>query len=177
MPNESVPRPNDLVELGTVRGAYGLRGWARIAPFSVDAEVLRKTRNWWLLRAGVAQKLNLTAVRPHGALLVAKWDGVDTPEAAEALKRAAIAVARSDFPALPAGEFYWVDLIGARVVNRSGVELGKVGGLRSNGAQDLLEVLGPGESGTSLLVPMIDRYVDRIDVEQKLVTVDWEMDW
>ncbi len=167
-------QPSNLVELGAVRGAYGVKGWVRIAPFNADADVLRATRNWWLLREGVPQRLAVTAVRRHGTLLLAKWEGCDSPEAADALKGAMIAVAREDFPALAPGQYYWIDLIDARVVNRRGVELGEVRGLRSNGAQDLLEV---GGAGSTVLVPLVDAYVDRIDPAQHRIEVDWEADW
>lgn len=165
---------SELIELGAVRGAYGVKGWVRIEPFAADADVLRATRNWWLLRGDVRQALAVTAVRRHGALLLAKWEGCETPEAADALKGATIAVSRADFPAPAAGQHYWVDLIGARVVNRRGVELGRVVGLRNNGAQDLLEV-GAGQA--TLLVPMVESYVDRVDVAAHVVEVDWEADW
>jgi 16S rRNA processing protein RimM len=163
-----------LVELGVVRGAYGVKGWVRVAPYDAEAEVLLATRNWWLKRAGVTQRLAVTAVRRHAALLLAKWEGCETPEAADALKGAQIAVRREDFPALAPGRYYWVDLIGARVVNRRGVELGEVQGLRSNGAQDLLEV---GGADSTFLVPLVDAYVDRIDPAQRRIEVDWEAEW
>jgi 16S rRNA processing protein RimM len=173
MPQQDSPR-SALVELGAVRGAYGVKGWVKIAPFDADAEVLRATRNWWLLRDGARERLAVTAVRRHAALLLAKWEGCDSPEAADAMRGATIAVARDQFPALAPGRYYWVDLIGARVVNRRGVELGEVQGLRSNGAQDLLEVRG---AGSTLLVPMVDAYVDRIDPARRRIEVDWEADW
>ena len=44
--------PVDLIELGAVRGAYGIRGWARIAPHSIDGGVLEAVREWWILGDG-----------------------------------------------------------------------------------------------------------------------------
>jgi 16S rRNA processing protein RimM len=167
--------PGDLVELGVVRGAYGVKGWAHVAPHDADAPVLRSARKWWLMVGDTASSLEVTAVRRHGGGIVAKWAGCDTPEAAEAHRGARIAVARSHFPAPAAGEFYWIDLIGARVVNRSGAELGTVNGLRNNGAQDMLEVVAA--EGPELLIPLVDAYVDEIDTRAGLVRVDWERDW
>jgi ribosomal 30S subunit maturation factor RimM len=54
-------------------------------------------------------------------------------------------------------------------------ELGEVRGLRSNGAQDLLEVGGAG--GSTLLVPLVAAYVDHIDLARRRIEVDWETDW
>lgn len=186
------PVPGDLVELGAVRGAYGLQGWAHIQPYSADAAVLRAVRRWWLQApergtgadAPATQALAVSGLRMHGAGLVAKWYGCDDPEAAQAFKGWRVAVARSQFPPLPQGQYYWVDLIGMRVVNRAGEDLGEVRDLRSNGAHDILEVApaaGTGAAGspdgTARLIPMVDAYLDAVDVDQRRIRVDWAADW
>lgn len=166
--------PADLVELGVARGAYGVKGWIRVAPHDADAQVLRGSRRWWVRRGDETVAMDVLAVRRHGGGLVAKWAGCDSPEAAEAYRGARLAVGRSDFPPVRPGEFYWVDLVGARVVNRAGVELGRVTGLRNNGAQDLLEVTG--EQG-GILVPLVETYVDAVDTAGREIRVDWQWDW
>lgn len=167
--------PADLVELGTVRGAYGLRGWVRVVPLAGEGEVLRSVRGWWLLGARhPARRLSVTACRRHGSALVARCDGIATPEAADRLKGHRVAVARSDFPPAGEGQVYWVDLIGARVVNRQGDELGVVSAIRNHGAQDLLEVRA---QGAVRLVPIVASYVDEVDVPSRLIRVDWHADW
>ena len=176
--------PGDLVALGALRGAYGLQGWSHVQPFSADAAVLRAVRRWWLQppepRAGSvdfpARPLSVTGVRTQGSALVAKWQGCDDPESAQALKGCRVAVARGDFPELPAGEFYWVDLIGMRVINRAGEDLGAVRDLRSNGAHDILEVAPPGP-GAVRLIPMVAAYLDAVQVDQRCIRVDWAKDW
>jgi 16S rRNA processing protein RimM len=166
--------PADLVALGVVRGAYGVKGWVRIQPYGTDT-TLQATRSWWLQQPhGQAQRLAVSEVKRHSGTVLAKWVGCESPELADALKGATVAVPRSEFPPLPEGEVYWVDLIGARVINRNGAELGTVTALSNNGAQDLLEVTGG--SGT-LLVPMVPSYVESVDVAAHEVRVDWEADW
>jgi 16S rRNA processing protein RimM len=159
-----------------VRGAYGVRGWVRVAPHSPLAEVLRSTRRWWLLGPGPTRELRVVAVRRQGSALVAKWDGFDTPEAAEALKGAPIAVARGDFPPLSGQEYYWVDLIGLQVLNRGNRKLGVVKGLRSSAAHDLLEI-EPTSQGAEILVPLVGDFVDGIDLENGTIRVNWEPEW
>jgi 16S rRNA processing protein RimM len=165
-----------LIELGRVRGAYGVRGWVKIAPHSPSAEVLKSTRRWWLLEGAGARELQVSAVRAHAALLVAKWEGCDTPEAADALKGAALAVARRDFPALAGQEYYWVDLIGLQVINRHQQRLGVVKGLRSSAAHDLLEI-EPSPNGKQMLVPVVADFIDGIDLAAGTIRVNWEPEW
>lgn len=176
--------PADLVEVGFLRGAYGLQGWVHVQPHSGDAQVLRGARQWWLRRPAregdsggnaPAVPLAITGVRTQGAALVAKWQGCDDPESAQALKGCGIAVSRASFPPLPQGQYYWIDLFGARVVNRGGAELGVVAGLRNNGAHDLLEVNAV--AGAMFLIPMVPAYVDAVDLPARQVQVDWEADW
>jgi 16S rRNA processing protein RimM len=156
-----------------LRGAYGVKGWSRVQPYSDRADALRASRNWWLLDAP-AVRLEVTGVRRHGTALVAKWRGCDTPEDADRRRGLPVGVPRAEFPPLDEGEAYWVDLIGARVVNRSGIELGTVTALLSSGAQDLLQVRR-GEK--VLLVPMVERHVDQVNLAGREIRVDWELEW
>jgi len=165
--------PADLIELGVLRGAYGVKGWARVQPHSAQASVLRACRLWWLL-GEPARPVQVMGVRRHGAILVAKLQGCETPEQANQLRGVRVGVSRAEFPPADNGEVYWVDLFGARVVNRSGVELGTVSDVLSSGEQELLEVR---HGERVLLVPLVERHVDQVDLTQRLVRVDWEADW
>ncbi len=159
--------------MGVLRGAYGVKGWTHVQPYSVQADALRASRHWWLLGER-PMCIEVTAVRRHGAALVAKWRGCETPEQAERLRGASIAVSRAAFPPTADGEVYWVDLIGARVVNRRGFELGVVGEVLSSGAQELLQVRRDKEV---VLVPLVDRHIDEIDLARREIRVDWEPEW
>jgi 16S rRNA processing protein RimM len=164
----------DIVPLGVIRGAWGVRGWVRIAPYSAEGEVLQKATRWWLLGRNGPRLLSIRAVRRRGATLMAQWEGLESKEDADALKGAEVAVARSEFPVLPGGEHYLVDLIGNRVVNREGVQLGLVVGLREAGPARWLEV----DDGHQVhLIPLAEQYLDAIDVEAQVVRVDWQEQW
>ena len=157
-----------------MRGAYGVKGWARIQPYDAEATVLRSSKCWWLRDKGRVCALEITATRRHSGLLLVKWQGWDVPEAVDAVRGAVVSVPRSEFPPLPDGEYYWSDLIGAQVINREGVQLGVVRALANNGAHDLLQVEG---GSTTMLVPLVPAYVDEVDVAARVIRVDWQADW
>jgi 16S rRNA processing protein RimM len=170
--------PADLIELGAVRGAYGIRGWARIAPHAADGGVLEAIDEWWLLQDGDRRRVALEACRRHGASILAKWPGCETKEAADALRGAKVAVARERFPPLPEGEHYLSDLLGSRVVNRAGEKLGEVSGLRANEVAGVLrQWLEVTDAGQTHLIPLVEPYVDEVDAAGRLVRVDWQRDW
>ncbi len=174
--------PDDLVALGVVRGAYGLKGWVRVTPFAVEGSVLEAVRHWWLLGDTGPRRVTLQDVKRHAESILAKWEGSDSKEAADALKGGVVAIARSDFPALAEGEHYLGDVVGYRVFNREGCELGRVAGVRSGTSTQWLEVEADaghaGEKrGSSLLIPLVDQYVEAIEPAARMIKVDWQSDW
>ena len=85
-----------------------------------------------------------------------------------------IYVLRSALPPPKAGEFYWIDLEGFRVVNLEGVDFGTVSHLFSTGANDVLSVRGDRER----MVPFVEPdFVKSIDFDGGLITVDWDPDF
>ena len=112
-----------------------------------------------------------------GALLVA-LDGIETREAALALKGSGIGVPRTALPNAPPGEFYWDDLTGFAVVNRVGIVLGEVCGMTEHGAHPLLRVARPpGSPGPERLIPYVSAIIDRVDMGAGRIDVDWGEDY
>ena len=171
--------PADLVDLGTVRGAYGVKGWARLALPGSDGTVLQQATTWWLRSDSGAVTVEPQGFRRHSAAWLAKWAGCETPEQAESLKGATLAVPRSAFPPAEDGQWYWLDLLGSTVVNRHAEVLGVVAGMRENAGGQWLEVQGKVGEGASdvLLIPMVAQYVESVDVAGRRVQVDWARDW
>jgi 16S rRNA processing protein RimM len=125
--------------------------------------------------------LRVTEAKNHGELVVAQVQDVGDRAAAEALRGARIFVGRSSFPTAGPDEFYWVDLLGLSVVNREGQLLGSVTGLIDTGPHSVLRVK-PSEAMESnaeaeRLIPFVAAYVDAVSLEQRLVTVDWGLDF
>jgi 16S rRNA processing protein RimM len=82
-------------------------------------------------------------------------------------------VARSALPDAQDGRYYLADLVGLDVVNGEGVRLGVVRRWFSNGPQDLMEVAGE----KTHLVPWVPAVVKRVDLDAKLIEVEWGADW
>ena len=64
-------------------------------------------------------------------------------------------------------------LIGLTVVNREGIELGKVDSLMESGANDLLVVKGKREH----LIPFVAAFVGKVDLAGRTIEVDWGEDY
>lgn len=167
--------PPDLVELGAVSGAYGVKGWVRIALFGSEGSVLLGSEDWWLMQDGGSSRVTPQARRRYGKSLLAKWPGCESREAADQLRGAVVAVPRGEFPPVSEGSFYWVDLLGCRVLNRGGDDLGQVFGLRENAGGQWLEVKD--DAAGVLLIPLVEQFVEMVDPAARVIRVDWERDW
>ena len=183
--------PDDLTQVGYVSGAYGVTGSIRVTPFSTDAQALLNVKTWWLDKPGLHAVVVRTA-KLHGGDVVTQLVGVVGRDASEALKGAAVSIPRSQFPELPADEFYWSDLIGLDVVNVQGDALGRVTDMMDNGAQSILRIApiatadvadvadvanAAGATVPERLIPYVDQFIKQVDLAAKKITVDWGLDY
>jgi len=186
--SESTRIPLDLVAVGHITGAFGVQGWVKIHPYSVEADALLHAKTWWLGKSELRSELptdlhdveKLEAKR-HGEDVVARLMGIVGRDAAQALKGSVVQIQRSHFPPLSTNEFYWLDLIGLSVNNLQGEYLGEVVDLIDNGAHPILKVVGKVDEQVNAereyLIPFVERFVPKVDQQGKKITVDWGLDY
>ena len=173
--------PADAVVLGKVTGAWGVRGWIRVAPFNDPHDsILRGQQRWWLRGRDGCRELEIEQARVHGDALVAKAAGLDDREQAQSLKGCEVMVSRAAFPEANAGEVYWIDLIGCAVRNPAGETLGIVAAVDEFGAHPVLRVETAGADdapGASRLIPFVPQVILEIDLPGRVLRVDWGPDY
>jgi 16S rRNA processing protein RimM len=178
--------PDDAVEVGAIVDAYGLKGWVKVAAHA-DAgqggDALLTAKRWWLMKGRERSSMPALQAKTHSDSIVAHLGGCADRDTALAMRGTRIYICRSDFPALEADEFYWVDLLGLDVVNLTGVTLGKVADMIDNGAHSVLRIEYPasGKDGKPVtgerLIPFVGVYVKTVDQAAKQIVVDWEADY
>lgn len=192
-PFAAAPLPDDAIELGRVLDAWGIKGWVRIQPHSADTQALFASDTWFLQppEARFARgfdafsdtvRVAVVKIKAHGDGVVARFDGMDSRNAAEALKGVRIYLPRSAFPATPEGEHYWVDLIGLAVFNRQGLPMGVVRDLMPTGPHSVLvlesiDTVDGKEQIIERMIPFVAAYVDDVNQKTRRITVDWQSDY
>lgn len=159
--------PTDLVLIGVVTGAFGIKGDVRVRAFTQTPEAIAA---YGALYDAHGRK----ALTPQRVRVlkddVAVW-GPECPDrnAAERMKGMGLHVPRARLPALSDDEYYQVDLIGLSVRHVDGRDLGRIAQVVNYGAGDLLEI--EGLAGALWLCPLA-RGIAEVDVSGGCVTLD-----
>ena len=162
--------PPDRVLVGRVLRPHGLRGAVLVESLSDNSSRYQPGAELLLRREGrpaVATRVAERRANPHG--LVVRFDGVESCEAAEALRGAWLEVDRSEVPPPPAGSYWIFDLLGSRCVDSRHGELGTLADLVEDGGGTVLRIVRP---GAELLVPFVDRFVVAVDAAAREVRLE-----
>jgi 16S rRNA processing protein RimM len=119
-------------------GAQGLKGEVKAKIFTATPDALPR---YGVLHTKDGRKLTITAFRPskEGEAVIA-FEGINSRDAAQALKGVQLFVARDALPATEEDEFYHADLVGLDARDSEGRSLGKVAAIHNFGASDVIEL-------------------------------------
>lgn len=170
-------REEDVVVLGRFTATYGVQGWIKVYSYTDPMENILTYSPWLIRKNGTWTPLKRSGSKKHGKGLIARLDGMDSPEQARLLTNLDIAVPKSVLPNLQQGEYYWSQLENLLVYTESGVLLGRVDHLMETGANDVLVVKGTEESidREERLLPWLpDQVIKEIDLDSGTMRVDWD---
>ena len=160
-PAEPAAGPAKTVCLGRIVGAHGVRGIVRVQSHTANPDDL--TAYGPLSDAPGARRFALSVTGRVKGLLLARIEGVDNRNAAEALRGTELHIARAALPPTEGEEYYHVDLLGLRAESEDGTALGRVSAIHDHGAGPVVEIQPP--DGPSTLVPFTREHVPTVDIE------------
>ena len=160
-------RPDDLVAVGRVGPARGVRGDVFVEPWTDAPE--ERFAPGSVLQAE-PRALTVASASSASGKLVVHFVGVDDRIAAEALRGTELAVPAGERPALDdPDEYYDTDLVGLSVCTVDGAELGPVADVvHAGGASYLVLNL----AGKERLVPFVAAIVPTVDLTARRVVID-----
>jgi 16S rRNA processing protein RimM len=153
--------------VGQFAGAHGVRGLARLKPFTAVADDV--VRYGPVESEDAARRFALERVGRAKGVLIVRVEGVGDRDAANALTGTRLYVARDRLPAPADGEFYFADLIGLAVAAPDGAPLGAIRAVHDFGAGTLLELTLA--DGSAVLVPFTEAVVPKIDLTRRSAVV------
>ena len=160
------------VILGKITGVHGIQGWLKVYSYTRPPENIFRYNDWQLQgERSAPARYSVQEHKIQGKKFLVKLRAVDDRNLAEALEGLDIAVDSAELPVLE-NEYYWHELIGLRVLDLQGNELGRVTDMMETGSNDVL--LLANSDGKSLAIPWLPEVVKEVDLEQSILIADWE---
>ena len=139
-----------FLECGKIVNTHGVRGEVKIVPWADSPEFLCGFSRLFLDEKPLAVR----SARVHKGSVIVQFEGVDSVEAAMLLKNRVVSIDRADAH-LPEGSFFLADLIGLKVIDEDGTELGTLREVLSPSVQRVYVVDGPRE----ILIPAVPEFI------------------
>jgi 16S rRNA processing protein RimM len=157
---------SDWVTVAILGRPRGIRGEITAFSYSSHPERFASLKRVRLFGAGTEYLVQ--EVWSHKGMLVFKFAGVDSMDAAEPLRGAEVRIPPSERVSLEPGEFFHSDIIGCELRDRVTKRvIGKVTGWEECGGPSLLQI-----DGGRFLVPFVKAICVNIRPEDKLIETD-----
>jgi 16S rRNA processing protein RimM len=150
------------LEAGRIVNTHGVRGEVRIEPWADEAAFLTRFKRFYIDEKPV----KVRACRVHKTMCIASLEGIDDVNTAMTYKGKVISIDRAD-ARLPKGTVFIQDILGARVVDENGEELGVLEDVIPAPAASVYVVRGQRE----ILIPDVPAFILDKDADNGVVTV------
>jgi len=161
------------LEVGRLRRPHGIRGEIVFEVLSDGMEYFEEGKT--LLIGRPKTPMEIATVRDHDKMLLIKFFGLDTPDAASQYSNQLAYIPTAEVPPLPEGQYYFFQLIGLTAFDPDGTRLGILAEIIQTGAVPVYVVVG--EDGSELLMPAIPEVVKKVDLEGHTITLkpqEWD---
>ena len=156
--------------IGVIVRPHGVHGAVKLDPLTDDTRRFRGLKEAYVEMHGAYTPVQLcvSSVAPDAVILTI--DGYETPEQANGLRGAYLAVDRAHAVKLPKDTYFVTDLIGCDTFDTDGNAFGKVTNVFETGANDVYEI----EHGR-LMVPALKRVLHEVDTDGGRIVFDAEV--
>lgn len=159
----------DLLQVGTITSTHGVRGEVKVYPTTDDPRRFRRLKEVVLDTGREKLNLEIEGVKFFKQFVILKFKGLDNINDIEKYRQKSLYVTRKNAVRLQRDEYFIADLIGLKVQDEDGTELGTVKDVIETGANDVYEV--EMADGRSLLLPAIKQCILNVDVENGMMQV------
>jgi 16S rRNA processing protein RimM len=160
----------DFIAIGRVSKPHGVKGEIRIEYYNPEDTRFFSHYQMIFLQGneGSPHAYRLMSVRPQKRFILAQLEGIRTKEEAEQLRGKVVLIDPATLPPLEAGEYYWQDILGMRVVTDKGSDVGEVMEIVPTGNNDVYVVQ---KGKKEFLIPATKEVIISIDTEARTMVI------
>ena len=164
---EKSNQATDFFHIAVVIGPHGIRGEVRLKMISEETTPGELKHAYLLSPDEVSARPVQLSAKPHKNVWIARLEGVETREDAEALKSYYIAINRNDVKELPEGRYYTADLVGCKVIDQVRGEFGIFDDSITSPGADIFIIKRSGMK--DILVPILDDTLINVDLDARTI--------
>ena len=157
------------LQVGVISTTHGLKGEVKVFPTTDDPARFKKLKTVILDSGRGDLTLEVEGVKFFKQMVILKFKGWDDISQVERFRGRGLYVPRSDAVKLKKDEYFIADLMGLRVLDEDGSELGVLQEVIETGANDVYQIQMT--DGRELLLPAIRQCVLEVDVEAGFMRV------
>ena len=127
----------DLLQVGIITSTHGVRGEVKVYPTTDDPRRFRRLKEVVLDTGKEKMNLEIEGVKFFKQFVILKFKGLDNINDIEKYRQKSLYVTRKNAVRLQRNEYFIADLIGLKVQDEDGKELGTVKDVIETGANDV----------------------------------------
>lgn len=157
--------PNEFITIGRVIGPWGVKGKIRIASLTDFPERFDPGETIYL----EAVPYFIEQTDWHKGYALVRLKGVETIARAEKFTGQVLSIRHDRVRQLPAGKYYYYQIIGLNVLTTDGREIGPVSEILTSSANDVYVVES---TGGAVLIPATDAVIKTIDLDKRILIIE-----
>ena len=169
-------KKNEWLIVGLITSCHGINGQVKVKSLSDFEERFLKPGMRWLQKDNEPpSQIKLTSgfKQPGKETFVIKFQGIDSRNHAEQLKKYKILVKTNELPKLEKEEFHLLELINLQVKTLENNELTTIGKvINLENEKNNLLVIELFENQKTVLVPFVNEIVPLVDIKKKFIIIN-----
>lgn len=157
--------------IGKVLAPHGLDGVVKVYPYTDFPERIKLLDEVELLFDSERRKMLIDKASLSNRFWLIKFKSIETREQAETIRDSLVLIAKQDRLPLKADSYYHDQLVGLAVYTAEGIQIGTVIDIINTGGHDLLQVESGREDEKKFLVPVVKKFIDRVDLQEGRIIV------
>lgn len=158
-----------ILQVGVIASTHGVRGEVKVFPTTDDVKRFKRLKEVILDTGKEQMTLEIEGVKFFKQFAILKFKGFDNINDIEKYKGKSLFVTRENAVRLRKDEYFIADLIGLKVLDEEGKEIGELKDVIETGANDVYVITMT--DGRELLLPAIKQCVLSVDVEGGTIKV------
>ena len=167
---------NEWLIVGLITSCHGIHGQVKVKSLSdFEERFLKPGIRWLQLEDETPSKIELLSgfKQPGKETFIIKFQGINTRNDAEKLKKYKILVKTNEFPKLKKEEFHLLELVDLQVKTLENDELKKIGKvINLENEKNNLLVVELFKNQKKVLIPFVKEIVPLVDIKNNFLIID-----